>query len=320
MKYLILIAITLLCCSRSAAFQINTVAVGNEKILTGKIFDDHLKTPVAASLTIIIDDSHPIKLHTGIDGKFSVPIPQALTCTITARAAGFEEEEETYDLVVDSEKITNIEIYLSPIEKLKMTGMILDKKSGKPLHAEFDLFHDTDIIKDDVKILGEKGYSEIFTKYGWYLIEILSPGYLIETDTIWVMSLNRMELKKDYHLTPIETGMTVQLKNVYFSFETTNLDPDSFAELNNVVDFLKWNPSLKLEIGGHTDSEGADDFNLVLSQGRAQAVVDYLTGQGINKSQLTAVGYGETKPLDKRETKAAKAINRRVEFTVTKYQ
>jgi outer membrane protein OmpA-like peptidoglycan-associated protein len=220
---------------------------------------------------------------------------------------------------VDSEKITNIEIYLSPIEKLKMTGMILDKKNGKPLHAEFDLFHDTDIIKDDVKILGEKGYSEIFTKYGWYLIEILSPGYLIETDTIWVMSLNRMELKKDYHLTPIETGMTGQLKNVYFNFETTNLDPDSFAELNNVVDFLKWNPSLKLEIGGHTDSEGPDDFNLILSQGRAQAVVDYLITQGINKSQLTAVGYGETKPLDKRDTKSAKAINRRVEFTVIKY-
>jgi len=73
-----------------------------------------------------------------------------------------------------------------------------------------------------------------------------------------------------------------------------------------------------LEIDGHTDDEGADDYNLTLSQGRAEAVVQYLIKVGIEPARLSAKGFGETKPIDKAKTKAAKARNRRVEFTIVK--
>src|SRR6185369_3382912 len=101
-------------------------------------------------------------------------------------------------------------------------------------------------------------------------------------------------------------------------FGKTSLHPDSFNALNDVGEMLTDNPTLQLEIGGHTDNEGPEDYNLILSQGRAQAVVDYLISQGVKGSQLTAKGYGESKPIDPGETKEAKAINRRVEFTVLK--
>ena len=125
-------------------------------------------------------------------------------------------------------------------------------------------------------------------------------------------------MHRDFYMTPFEAGMTVRLKNIQFNFGKTSLHPDSFDELNSVAEMLTDNPTLQLEIGGHTDNEGPEDYNLILSQGRAQSVVDYLVSQGVNASKLVAKGYGESKPIQLGETKEAKAINRRVEFTILK--
>jgi len=112
----------------------------------------------------------------------------------------------------------------------------------------------------------------------------------------------------------------VRLKNIYFDYDKTTLKPESFIELNKVVDFLKQNSKISVEISGHTDSRGSDDYNLNLSQGRSQSVVDYLTSQGIDSSRLQAHGYGETKPIDSNDTDEGRANNRRVEFTILKIQ
>jgi OOP family OmpA-OmpF porin len=108
------------------------------------------------------------------------------------------------------------------------------------------------------------------------------------------------------------------LKNIYFDFDKTTLKSESFVELNKVVEFLKQNSHVEIEIAGHTDSKGADTYNQNLSQGRSQSVVDYLSSQGINSNRLTAQGYGESKPIDTNETEDGRANNRRVEFTVLK--
>ena len=75
---------------------------------------------------------------------------------------------------------------------------------------------------------------------------------------------------------------------------------------------------MKAEIAGHTDSVGPADYNLVLSQLRAQEVACYLEGKGVNEGQIVAVGYGATKPIDSNLTQSGKANNRRVEFTILK--
>jgi outer membrane protein OmpA-like peptidoglycan-associated protein len=90
------------------------------------------------------------------------------------------------------------------------------------------------------------------------------------------------------------------------------------VELNKVVDFLKQNGKVSVEIAGHTDSKGSDQYNLNLSQGRSQSVVDYLISQGIDTGRLQAHGYGETKPIDTNDTDEGRANNRRVEFTILK--
>jgi OmpA-OmpF porin, OOP family len=110
----------------------------------------------------------------------------------------------------------------------------------------------------------------------------------------------------------------VRLKNIYFDFDKTTLKSESFVELDKVVDFLKQNAKVSIEIAGHTDSKGSDTYNENLSQGRSQSVVDYLVTQGIDASRLQAHGYGESKPIDSNETDEGRANNRRVEFTVLK--
>jgi outer membrane protein OmpA-like peptidoglycan-associated protein len=135
---------------------------------------------------------------------------------------------------------------------------------------------------------------------------------------VQVIDENTIPVIKNILMTPIEVGITVRLKNIYFDFDKTTLKSESYVELNKVVDFLKQNGHVSIEISGHTDSKGSDEYNLNLSQGRSQAVVDYLASQGIDQSRLQARGYGETKPIDTNETDEGRANNRRVEFTILK--
>ena len=134
----------------------------------------------------------------------------------------------------------------------------------------------------------------------------------------WINDKEVTPVTKDLQLQPIEVGVTVRLKNIYFDFDKTTLKNESFTELNKVVDFLKSNPSVEIEISGHTDSKGSDDYNASLSQGRSEEVVNYIISQGIDSYRLTAHGYGEAKPIDTNDSEEGRANNRRVEFTVMK--
>lgn len=104
------------------------------------------------------------------------------------------------------------------------------------------------------------------------------------------------------------------LEGVNFESNSARLTADSRGTLDKVAESLKAYPDVKVEVGGHTDSVNTDEYNLDLSQRRAQSVVDFLVGQGVNASQLQAKGYGEGSPIATNDTAAGKAKNRRVEL------
>lgn len=109
----------------------------------------------------------------------------------------------------------------------------------------------------------------------------------------------------------------IELRGVTFEFNKTRLQPNAETVLDNVVKAFIGQPSLKVEIGGHTDSKGKDAYNLKLSQGRADAVRSYLISKGAKPDQLVAKGYGESRLLVKPEvTPEDYELNRRVEFKV----
>ena len=108
-------------------------------------------------------------------------------------------------------------------------------------------------------------------------------------------------------------------KNVFFATGSYKLMPKSYSSLNAVADLLKADESLMIDIEGHTDSQGSDESNQVLSDNRAGAVKQYLVSKGIAESRLKSAGYGEAKPVADNNTAAGRAKNRRTEMIVRNY-
>jgi OOP family OmpA-OmpF porin len=106
----------------------------------------------------------------------------------------------------------------------------------------------------------------------------------------------------------------IVLEGVNFHTDSAKLTDASIAILDGVAKTLTSNPNIKVEVAGHTDSDAADDYNLKLSQSRAETVVAYLASHGVKADHMTARGYGEAAPLVANDNAANKAINRRVEL------
>ena len=106
------------------------------------------------------------------------------------------------------------------------------------------------------------------------------------------------------------------LRNVFFDVDKATLRNESEDELKRLVKILTMNPTIKIEIAGHTDSDGSDDHNLKLSDARAKTVLEYLVTKGINRAKLTWKGYGEAKPQVPNDTPENKQLNRRTEIKI----
>ena len=108
------------------------------------------------------------------------------------------------------------------------------------------------------------------------------------------------------------------LDGVQFEFDSAKLTADAKVVLKEVVDALKKNPNVKVEIQGHTDNVGEAAYNITLSQERANAVKDFLVQNGISAMRITTRGYGENRPVASNETAEGRALNRRIDFVIVK--
>ena len=120
----------------------------------------------------------------------------------------------------------------------------------------------------------------------------------------------------DIALHPIESGERIALRNVFFETGRWQILPESEYELTKVVDLLTKNPTLRIELGGHTDNVGRPEANQRLSEQRAKAVYDYLINKGISTDRLNYKGYGETQPVAPNDTEEGRHENRRTEIKV----
>ena len=132
------------------------------------------------------------------------------------------------------------------------------------------------------------------------------------------MKAGYREIHKDLYLAPIEIGQVVRLNNVFFDFDKWDLRPESYVELNRVVELMTNNPSIEIEMSAHTDSYGSDEYNFKLSDERARSVREYILSKGIDPKRIVSQGYGETKPVVPNDTDENRQLNRRVEFKILK--
>ncbi|WP_375419432.1 OmpA family protein [uncultured Hymenobacter sp.] len=120
-------------------------------------------------------------------------------------------------------------------------------------------------------------------------------------------------------LSPIKVNKAIVVENIFYDYNKANIRSDAAAELDKLVQTLVDNPKITIELSSHTDQRGKDAYNLSLSQRRANAAVAYIVSKGVDKSRLTAKGYGETRPVLKNaKTEPDYQRNRRTEFKVTR--
>ncbi len=166
----------------------------------------------------------------------------------------------------------------------------------------------------------------------------MNEDKIIDNPSLLVGNMGRFLLIETYGVDP-ERGLVVLLSNIkfaeaaedmrsqlldkgrfsttgiYFNTDKAAIKPESYAVIKSVAQYLKENPDVNIQIIGHTDAQGEDAYNLQLSERRAHAVVQALVQQfQIKESRLSAIGKGETEPVDDNATEKGRANNRRVEF------
>ncbi|MNX86317.1 Outer membrane porin F precursor [compost metagenome] len=183
--------------------------------------------------------------------------------------------------------------------------------------------NETEIVRD-IKTNTEGNFYFKAEKNTTYNIYGKKGNYFSRTETVSSKNVDRSNtffLNLQVCMEETTCGKPINLKNIHYDLDKFFIREDAKAELNKMVQFMKDNPSVKVELASHTDSRASDDYNKTLSQNRANSAVEYLVSKGIYKMRLKPIGYGETQLLNKCSndvdcTESQHQVNRRTEMKV----
>jgi outer membrane protein OmpA-like peptidoglycan-associated protein len=207
-----------------------------------------------------------------------------------------------------------------PTRVTYVKGKVKDKVTGKPLGADFELI---DLATSEVVVRSSS--DKISGRFlvtlpvdHEYALNVSKDGYLFYSEHFSLPAAQDFSkpYQMDVELQPIKHGEKVVLKNIFFETASYELLPESQVELNKLVAFMNNNPTIRIEIGGHTDNVGKPDDNQILSENRSKSVREYLIQNEILENRISYKGYGEEQPVDTNDTPEGRANNRRTEFKV----
>ncbi len=277
--------------------------MGGLDIYRSELSDSVWSEPV--NLGYPLNDAHDqLSLYISSDSRSGVyTIEKSIDHEFTSKLYSFD--------LPDTFQVTHHSAYLK--------GTVTDEKTGAPLASTIKIYKldDSDFYSEleSDKINGT--YTIVLTEGNRYGIYVTSPGYIFKDFAFRfedVASFDKNLL--DIQLQKVEVGTKTVLGNIFFDFDDHKLKNESMSELRVVYYFLRRNPGVKVEISGHTDSFGSKNYNLQLSEKRAQTVYDFLISRGIKDIQLSYRGYGDQQPLSTEDTEDAHALNRRIEFKI----
>ena len=207
----------------------------------------------------------------------------------------------------------------NPVTYIK--GRVRDAFSGEPLSARIEMIdlNTKQLLTATTSDPQTGSYLACVHTGGNILLNVSHPDYPFYSENFQIEK-SYTELSpylKDISLQPTDVGTVVTLKNVFFDFDRSELKPESFVELNKLADYLMKN-AIRIEIGGHTDDQGSEEYNDRLSENRAKAVYDYLIQKGIPAERLQYKGYGMRLPVADNSTEEGRAANRRTEFKIVR--
>jgi outer membrane protein OmpA-like peptidoglycan-associated protein/tetratricopeptide (TPR) repeat protein len=208
---------------------------------------------------------------------------------------------------------------IRPYRTLYVKGHVIDQKTKKPLPSSVELIDNATnraLMKVQTDELGEyfvtlptgKDYTFTVNRKGYLFYSELYPLSASQADSVY---------KKDILLQPVALNAMMTFRNIQFANNSAEIPAAGFVELDKLLQVLTDNPTLRVEISGHTDNVGRGEDNLKLSTSRAKSIVDYFVSKGVAAGRLSYKGYGASQPIADNATEAGRAQNRRTTFTVT---
>jgi outer membrane protein OmpA-like peptidoglycan-associated protein len=199
-------------------------------------------------------------------------------------------------------------------------GKVFDKMDNQKLNAHViinDLISGNSVFDDFTEPVDGIFLASLVSGNN-YGLTVRKEGYLFYSHNFMLNNDQENDpFVIEIPLERIEIGKLAILNNIFFNSNEFNLLPESEIELKQLLLFLKENPKVSIEIGGHTDHIGDDESNLILSTNRAKTVFDYLIKNNIPANKLSFKGYGESRPLSNENTENGQKMNRRTEFKIT---
>ncbi|WCO00788.1 OmpA family protein [Psychroserpens ponticola] len=213
-----------------------------------------------------------------------------------------------------------------------LEGTVKDLHSQEILpNTSITIFDENNNAIDSVKVDKDGRYKFHIKPFKTYKIEGFKPLYIpkavdFDTDDSGKIELNiELELESYDDAEEIvyekDGYVYIQLENIYFELDKWNIEPQAASTLNVLIELMKKYPRMEVELGAHTDTRSSNDYNLKLSNNRANSAMQYIISKGINQSRMKAVGYGETQLLVDCGNECSEeehSINRRCEFIITK--
>lgn len=293
--------------------------------LSGVLMNAMAKAPIPAKNNpVLLIDGKPCDSlkYDPARGTFTVNLPYGRKYNLEVRANEYTPIPVELDLTKYNEYTAVSQNVLAQpkLDNLvTLRGRFINTKTGQPLEPTVE-----------AKMKVNKILSEAFIynpKDATYTLKLL-PGAdydLVPSVHNFYNKLEVVDLQKakprdvvmrDFFVTPLEVGQSVDIENIFFETGKSKLKEESFRSLNALVEFFQEYPNVKVEIGGHTDNVGTAKLNRALSKERAKSVALYIIEQGINKDRFQARGFGPDKPKATNKTKEGRARNRRVDFTI----
>jgi outer membrane protein OmpA-like peptidoglycan-associated protein len=212
-------------------------------------------------------------------------------------------------------KIVEVKHEVNSDKTIVISGKVTNSKTNEPIVAQLTFRADSSYT---ASTQNSGGYKIKVPSTKVYSIEVMAKGYVNVVEKLDIHTFEMKTLEMSFKLQPVEVGTLVNLKNVLFYMGTTSLLEESYPELDAVVDFLKSNPKVEIELEGHTDNRGDVKKNVVLSQQRVDRIKTYLVTKGISGKRIKGKGFGGSRPIANSDSEEARRLNRRVEFLIVK--
>lgn len=247
------------------------------------------------------------------DDDFAFSLTSKTEGYLSSNRAGGQGSDDIYSFV---EKL---------VLNFKLEGKVFDKQTNEPLANAIVSLKKQDGNTLKTSTTDDGSFKFNLDEESDYAIEAGKTNYRTAAgEPLTTKGLTESTtLKRDMFLETIVIGKAIKLENIYYDFDKSDIRPDAAVELDKLVTIMKENPTIWIELGSHTDSRGNDQYNQWLSQSRANSAVQYIIDRGVDKSRISAKGYGESMLVNNcsngvKCSAADHQLNRRTEFIITK--